>query len=500
MTHNLLIQKGDFMRKALAVDMGATSIRGVVGYIDKDKLVLKEVMRFKHNIKNYNNRLYWDFEQIKSNIIELLTNIESEELGSLSIDTWGVDFGLLDKKGELLDYPLSYRDPHNLESFEKTIKKISPEYLYKMTGNQLMAINTLFQLEAIRCNKEIFNRIDKVVMIPDLINYYLTGKIYAEKTIASTTQLFDPRSKTWNYELIKHLGYSQNIFPTVIDNCKVIGNTRESAIESLNKKDIKVISTASHDTASAVAITKAFFDSKTMFLSCGTWSLLGICTDFPIINDYTFNHQLTNEIGLNDKNLLLKNITGLYFIERVIGELEDTKKYTYSEISEIVEKSQEFKTIVYMESNSVGVNDSVINYVKAYAQKTKQYIPKTDGEIFRTIYESLVFRYYEAIRSIEGCMNTEYEEIQIIGGGSKSHIICQMTADISGKTVIAGPVEATAIGNIVTQLVSLGEISGAEDAYNLITNSFDYKVYKPENHYKWIEAYEKYKIVKEEFK
>lgn len=488
------------MKKALAIDMGATSIRGIVGYIDKDKIVLEEVMRFKHHIKNLNGRLYWDFEKIKSNIIELLVNLKCEDLESVSVDTWGVDFGLLDKEGKLLDSPLSYRDPYNLESFERIIKNISPMYLYKMTGNQLMAINTLFQLETIRNNKEIFNKIDKVVLMPDLINYYLTGKIYAEKTIASTTQLFDPKNKTWNYELIKHLGYSENIFPTIVDNCKIIGNTKESALENLNKKNLKVISIASHDTASAVSITKAFYDPKTMFLSCGTWSLLGVCTDMPIINNYTFKHQLTNEVGLNDKNLLLKNITGLYFVERVIKELEDIKKYTYSEISEIVEKSPEFKSITYMESDSVGVNDSVINYIKEYAQKTKQNIPATDGEIFRTIYESLVFRYYEAIRSIEGCMNTEYEEIQIIGGGSKSSIICQMTADIANKTVIAGPVEATAIGNIVTQLIKLGEISDIKEEYNLIINSFEYKFYKPKNHYKWIEAYEKYKIIKEAFK
>ncbi|MBU5592962.1 rhamnulokinase [Clostridium sp. MSJ-4] len=488
------------MKKVLAIDMGATSIRGVIGYINEKKIVLEEVMRFRHSIIEVDGRLRWDWNKIKSNIIDILLNSQCQNLSSVSVDTWGVDFGLLDKEGELLECPLSYRDPRNTEFLKKTLKKISPMCLYKITGNQIMAINTLFQLEAIRNNNiELFHKIYKVVLLPDLINYYFTGKIYAEKTIASTTQLFDQNNKTWNYELIKNLGYNENIFPKVMENCEIIGNTKESPIEVLNNMDLQVVSIASHDTASAVATTRAFYDEKCMFLSCGTWSLLGVCTDKPVINKYTFDNQLTNEIGLNNKNLFFKNITGLYFLERTIEELESIKEYTYAEISEIVDKSSEFKSIIYMEADSVGVNDKVSDYIREYAQKTNQYIPKTDGEIFRIIYESLAFRYYDAIQDIEECQNTIYDSIQIIGGGSKSNVLCQMTADITNKTVVAGPVEATALGNVVTQLIKLGEISDVRQAHDLIINSFEYKIYKPKNHHRWMRAYEKYKTLKKEF-
>lgn len=481
------------MKKVLAIDMGATSGKGIVGYVQDDKIILNEVMRFYHNIKEINGRLFWDWEKIICEIIRLIKKLDSHDFVSIGIDTWGVDFGILDGEGNLIEFPLSYRDPMNENTFKELLKRFSKEEIYMLTGNQVMEINTLFQIESIKGNNyDLFKQIDKIVLMPDLINYYLTGNIFAEKTMASTTQLFDMVNKKWNYDLIEKLKYPKELFPEIIDNCRTIGNTKNSLIDELKDKDIDVISVASHDTASAVSITKAFFNDETMFLSSGTWSLLGVCTDEPIINKFAFENDLTNECGFSDKNLFLKNITGLWLIERVIKELEHRKKYTYEEISRLVMDSPHFSCTFDIDQVPTSLGGSIVNFIMDYAEKTNQSIPDNDGIIFRSIYESLVFKYYETVLSIEECLSREFKEIQVISGGSKSNIMCQMLADITNKIILAGPSEATALGNIVIQLIKDKQILNMEEAFNMIKNSFENKTYYPKNHNKWQRAYQKY--------
>lgn len=449
------------MKKSLAIDMGATSIRAILGYIDHDELVIEEVMRFNHDIKNINGRKQWD-------LIGMLNKIENtildykEEISTIGVDTRGVDFALIDKEGSLVYNPNSYRDESCKIGYDSIDKKIDFKELFKKTGNQVMSINTLFQLEALKIkNDNYYEEAVKLLMIPDFINYLLTGKLYGERTICSTSQMFNIKKRDWSYDLVESLGINKELLPEIIDNKIVVGSTKNSLIKSIKDLDIKIISVASHDTASAVYVTESYNNDNCLFLSSGTWSLIGCCNDRPILTDQAYNYSLTNETGYDNKNMFFKNVTGLYLIEKLRNNLlkKNGDKYSFDEISNLVEKSiisEKYIIDVDYEVFTKESNDFIFDLDKYFEEKEDVCI-EDKRDYFKIIYQSIVENYKIVVKNIEKCLNKNFNKIHIIGGGSQSRVLCQMIADKLRIQVIAGPKEATAIGNILAQLEYLNE-------------------------------------------
>lgn len=483
------------MRKVLAIDMGATSIRAVIGYIEDNKLIAETIHRFKHELVEEQGRKRWQWEKILNEITDVIIE-NKDDISSIGIDTWGVDFGLIDKNGELIENPISYRDLLHENGLEISNNHISNEKLFLETGNQILGINTLFQLLTYRdLNKDKFDQVDKILLLPDLINYYLTSQINAELTIASTTQMLDIKNRKWNIELLKSFAIGENLLPRIIKNKSIVGNTSNSKLESLRKINIPVISVASHDTASAVYLTESYRNKEYAFLSSGTWSLIGCCTENAIINEKAYENDLTNEIGFDSKNMFFKNITGLYLIERLKKELTSyyNLEYDYNFITKLVINTDPFKVYIDTEYKDFTNEEiPIIDSIEEYLKNTNQNILEDKTEYLRVIYEGLVFKYMEIIDQVESLIGYKFKGIHIIGGGSKASFLCEMIADALQIKVIAGPDEATAMGNILAQLSTIEDESINYE--EVISNSYEIKEYNPRNNNEWIKKYKMIKI------
>lgn len=451
---------GDLIKKVLAIDMGATSIRGIIGYRKNDQIEQELVFRLKHKPIQRDNRLYWDWDSIISSIKHCIIE-NHDKIDSIAIDTWGVDFGIL--SNEEMKSPISYRDENHTKGMVSILEKVDREILYRETGNQIMPINTLFQLETYRLmDSEGYENIDKILMVPDFINYLLTGKMYGEKTICSTTQMFDMHRLDWNYDLMEKLGIDKSMFPPMIDNFTVIGSTRDSLIEELRSFDIPVISIASHDTASAIYAAGAYEDPETLFLSSGTWLLFGCVTDSPIVTDESYRLNMTNEIGCNNKNILLKNITGLFLIEQLKSDLEkiNNRTYTYDEITSIVEDTESGLAKVDVDSSELAkINDNFIEVLEQDLLENNQQIYENKEVYFRIIYESLALKLQETQHEIETILDKKFKKIEIFGGGAQSKIFIDILHDILKMEIVVGEIEAASAGNVKAQLQALENVS-----------------------------------------
>lgn len=468
------------MKKSLAIDMGATSIRAILGYIDKGELITEEVMRFNHVIKDIDGRKQWDLNGMLNKIENTILD-HKDEIASIGVDTWGVDFGLIDKDGSLVYNPTSYRDESCEIGFKSIKEKNDFKDLFKKTGNQIMNINTLFQLETVKMeNNNFYEKADKLLMTPDLINYLLTGKKYGERTICSTSQMFDLKDGDWNKKLIKDLGLNEDLLPKIINNKIVVGSTKNSLINSLRDLDIKVISVASHDTASAVYVTESYNNEDCLFLSSGTWSLIGCCNDKPILTDQAYDFSLTNETGYDNKNMFFKNVTGLYLIEKLRDDLlkDDGEKYSFDEITNLVENSSVSETFIIdvdYEVFTKETNDFIYDLDRYFDEKENLQI-EDKKDYFKIIYQSIVENYKIVVENIEKCLDKKFKKIHVMGGGSQSKVLCQMIADKLKIKVIAGPKEATAVGNILAQLEYLNEY---KDVRKIVTDGFETVEYLP---------------------
>lgn len=476
------------MKKVLAIDMGATSIRGILGYIEDNKLHMEEVMRYNHQILETDGRKHWDLENLMKNIEQAIL-LTKDEISSIGVDTWGVDFGLFDKDKGLIQEPTSYRDERCIEAYEKIEAQGVFKNLFKKTGNQIMPINSLFQLESMKdYQPEVLEKAKYLLMTPDLINYYLTGNMSGEKTICSTSQMFNLEKGDWNYKVIEEYGFDKGMFPEIVENKIVIGNTKNSLIPSLRDTSIDVVSVASHDTASAVYMTESYTNEKTLFLSSGTWSLMGCYTEEPVLTDEAFDFGLTNETGYNSRNMYFKNITGLYLIEKLISQLEEEnkKKYPYDLINELVENTEAFKAKIDIDYEVFALEtEDFIKDLDDYLAKTGQEKIDNKEEYFRVIYESMVLNYSNLLKYLEESLDRKFTTIHIIGGGSQSELLCQMIADGLNLEVLAGPQEASALGNILAQLESLYGKDKAKELRKLAEESFELKRYEPINNKEW---------------
>ena len=465
------------MNKVLAFDMGATSIRGIVGYIADGKLITEEVMRMSHSIKNKDGRLYWDFDAILDKIVN--TIIENKDVSCIGIDTWGVDFGMIDKDGELIDTPFSYRDEKYSIGREEAKSKISELEIFKNSGNQIMTINTVFQLLTLKkLNPDIYEKADKLLMMPDLIFYMLTGKKVGEETIWSTTGLYDMGKKKVSDTIFEKLELKKSLVPEIVKATEVVGNTKDSRIEVLKSLNIDVIPVCTHDTASALLMTDSFLDEDSMFLSCGTWSLIGSAVDKCIITDEAYENNLTNELGFDSKPMFFKNITGLYLLEKYKSQLEKKlgRKISFDEISAYVNGLDKKLPTIDMDAEvfareSIDVKTEIDKFV----ENNKEKVPEDDFDYFAVIYESMVNKYIEVKTDIEKILHKNFKRIHIIGGGAKSSVLTSMIANKMGVAVKAGPYESSALGNILLSLLHMKEVKDLKTGIELILGSCEIK-------------------------
>ncbi|MDO4594371.1 MAG: FGGY family carbohydrate kinase [Tissierellia bacterium] len=462
------------MKKVLAIDLGATSGRGVVGYIENDMLKTEEVLRFSHKIIDEKNRNRWQFNKILNEIEK--TIIKYNDISSVGVDTWGVDIGLLDSKGELLENPISYRDLHNEKAFKKYLEVHDSFSLFEKTGNQLLPINTYFQLYSLYLyNKNIIEDIDKILFMPDLISYFLSGEMTLEETILSTSGFYDLDKKVINKQLLNEIGFDVNLFAKKITAGKTVGSTKKSKLIKLRDYDIDVVSVCGHDTASALLVTNSFNNPLTAFLSCGTWSLVGVTASKPIRNYKAFENNISNELGFNSTNMFFKNITGLYLIEKLIDELEakNNERYTYDDINKKISNRNNYKRIINVEDEIFSRNDTkILEFLNNEFGQLDDYL------YFEIIYDSLVLKYKETLDQISKITNTKIDKLHVIGGGAKSSYLMQKIADKLHIDVLAGPYEATIYGNILIQLLNRGEIRDLKEGLDLIKKSVEYKYYK----------------------
>ena len=485
------------LKHYLAIDIGASSGRAILGIIEKEKVELKEITRFQNPLIEFNDHVYWDLFYLYDQIIKSLKEAKQQgfNVTSLGIDTWGVDFVCFGSDGKPLRMPSSYRDTSTIGAPERFYSKISKEDLYRKTGIQIMNFNTLFQLDTLLDNKSsIYPVIDKILFMPDALSYMLTGKMVTEYTIASTSQMIDPHLKEFDEEILNKIELTKNNFAPIIFPGAEIGKLSESVKKQADLDDISVIAVAGHDTASAVLATPAE-NEKFAYLSSGTWSLMGIETKNPVINDETYKLNFTNEGGADGSIRLLKNICGMWLIERCKKEWEAEKPITYNEIVEAAEKAEPFRSFINPDATCFANPESMIEAIIDYCKKTDQTIQTTIGEIARCIYESLAFRYKQVLENLQKLADFPIKTLHIIGGGSKNNMLNQLTSNAIGMMVVAGPSEATAIGNILLQAKADEQVVDKLHMRQIVKNSSKLEEFSPLDSNVWSKHYQVYKNV-----
>lgn len=491
------MEMNNYKKKVLAFDFGASSGRAMFGVYDGTKISIEEIHRFSNDPVIVGGTMYWDvlrqFFEIKQSLIK---SKPFGKIDSIGIDTWGVDFALLDEYGQLLENPIHYRDGRTSGMIEKSFEKISKEEFYDITGNQFMEINTAFQLLSLKEKRShLLERADVMLLMPDLFNYLLTGKKVTENSIASTTQLFDAKNRTWSRKVIDSLGIPKKLFTEIVPSGTIIGKISEDISEELKIDMSDVIAVAGHDTQSALVSVPAMEDDF-VFLSCGTWSLLGTEIDEPIINEKSSYYNITNEGGYGNKVSFLKNIIGLWLIQESKRQWErEGKTYSFSELEELAKSSKPFKCFIDPDDPVFVPAGNIPERIRTYCKKTNQEVPKTEGEIVRCINESLALKYRYSLEEIKDCTKKDYKTMYMVGGGIQSKLLCQMTANACNMDVCAGPTEATVLGNIAIQLMATNKIKDLKEARKIIRNSQEINYYYPTNVKAWNEKYESFKEI-----
>jgi rhamnulokinase len=478
----------------LAFDLGAESGRAVLGRLRAGKLELQEIHRFPNRTVKVGDSLYWDVLHLWDEMQEGLTLAAKETaLVSLGVDTWGVDFALLDTNDALLGNPHSYRD-HRTESMVEVACSILPRYeIYQQTGIQILPINSLYQLLAMaKSGSGQLSAARTFLNMPDLFNFWFSGVKTSEFTIATTTQCYDPQAKSWAWGMLETLGIQSDIFGKIVPPGTLLGGLRANLAEETSSGDVKVIAVASHDTQSAIIAVPATTHDY-LYLSSGTWSLMGTEVDEPVINRESLNNDLTNEGGYGGKFCLLKNIVGLWILQecRRIW-MKNGQLYSYDELTQLAASAPALRAFIDPNDPRFLPPGEMVDRVQVFCHSTSQSVPETPAEITRCILESLALEYCRTADQISNSLGRPLPVIHTIGGGSRNTLLNQFTANATGRKVIAGPVEATAIGNILVQAIAAGQISSLSEARKVVRNSFDVSVFDPCSSVEWSEAYRHY--------
>jgi len=473
------------MKKYIAVDLGASNGRVIVGNL--------EGFEVTNRFPTWNIRLgdsvFWDilaiFNEIKKGIKEAV-RLYPEDVVSIGIDTWGVDYGLLDKKGNLIGNPYMYRDSRTDSAMEEVFKVVPKREIYDRTGIQFAQFNTLYQLWAMkRDTPELLSAASHYLSVPDLLNYWLTGVMKNEYTHASTTQLMNPYTGKWDTELMDKLGIPSGIFEEIVPSGTVIGPLAAHIAEELGAPaSLKVVAVGAHDTASAVAAVPVEEGKDNLFLSSGTWSLLGVESDTPVIDDTTYGHDLTNEGTVSETTRLLKNIMGMWILQESKRYWDENgEKYSWDELSDMARANGPVEWHLNPNDQSFfapsSIDDPMPERIRKFCIRNGWKEPSGIGEYVRGIFQGLAETYGATIDALEGITGKKYDELYIVGGGCRDVLLCELTAEISGRTVLAGPGEATALGNIMIQILASGEIATIQQGRDLLRKTQEIKVYPP---------------------
>ena len=483
----------------LAFDLGATSGRSVLGTLSNGKIEIKELTRFPNGIVELHGKFYWNllglYEHLKEGLLVCARDGITPD--SIGIDTWGVDVVPVGKDGSILGMPRAYRDPYTDGAQKKFFEIVPREEVYDKTGIQFMNFNTLFQIfAAVKEGYTPVVKAKKLLFIPDALSYMLTGKDICEYTIASTSQILNPRTAKLEASLLEAAGLNADIFPEVQMPGCVIGKLTDALAEETRIGKVDVVAVAGHDTASAVAAVPAE-NEKFAYLSSGTWSLMGIEVKEPIITEESFRHNFTNEGGVEGTTRFLKNICGMWILEQCRKEWErEGKEYSYPQIVEMAHSAESFVSFINPDDASFANPQSMLKAIEAFCVRTGQPVPQSDTQIIRTIFESLALRYREVLEILEDMSPFAIDVLHIIGGGSKNSLLNQFTANAIGKRVVAGPSEATAIGNVMMQAVGAGVVASLAEAREIIRNSIETEEFLPQDSEAWEAAYSRFVTLK----
>jgi rhamnulokinase len=476
----------------LAFDFGAESGRAVLAHLRSGILTTEEVHRFPNEPVEYGGSLHWDVARLWLEVRKALAALEKVELAGIGVDAWGVDYALLGDRGELLENPYHYRDRRTQGVMEEVFRKVSQEDIYRATGIQFMPINTLYQLFAEqRDSPRVVAAAKHLVTIPDLFNYWLTGNAVCEFTNATTTQLVDPVKRTWASGLMRHVGLPVALPAPIIEPGSIVGKLLPDVAASSSLAGTAVIAPACHDTGSAVAAISA--RDGTAFLSSGTWSLVGTELDCPVITSDALRLNFTNEGGVNGTTRLLKNVMGLWMLQccRQSWTARESS-YDYRELMELAARETSFRHLIDPDDGSFLRPTDMPSAINQFCSRTHQPIPQRTGAYVRTILESLAFKYRLVLRNLEQVSGKSMEQIRIIGGGSKNRLLNQLTADATGRRVLAGPAEATALGNVAIQILATGEATSLREVRAIVDRSFPTEIFEPIEPEKWDQHAERF--------
>ena len=488
------IREKQMKKQILAADYGASGGRVMLGEYDGSRIRTSQVHRFVNEPVWLGGTMFWDFLRL---FHELKTGIKKAQAygkaDSIGVDTWGVDFGLIDKQGFLLENPVHYRDGRTAGMLEAAWQKVDRDRIYEITGNQFMEINTAFQLLSLAQNRpELLDRAEKLLLMPDLFNYGLCGTACSEYTMASTTQLLDAVAKDWSRELIRGLGLPEKIFLPVIQPGTVLGPLDGRICSELEVKPLDVVAVAGHDTQCALAAVPAR-EKDFIFVSCGTWSLFGTQLESPVIDARSAAYNITNEGACGGETSFLKNIIGLWLVQESRRQwMREGQEYSFGQLDEMAAAETGGESFVDPDAPVFVPAGNVPERIRTWCRQRGQKVPETPGQIVRCIHESLALKYRSTLEEIRACTGKEYKAIHLVGGGCQSRLLCQLVADVCGLPVYAGPVEATVYGNLGLQLTAAGELSDPGQIRELVLASEEIRVYEPKEQKRWEEIRQRF--------
>lgn len=484
---------------ALAYDLGASNGRAVVGHFDGDRIAIEVVHRFHNRAVQVKGRMYWDILRIFDEMKEAMLIAKHKgiySLQSMGIDTWGVDFGLLDSHGELLANPYSYRDHQNDGMIEKVTRVMSKKEIFSRTGIQFIPINTLNQLYAMRTgSSSLLDKAESLLLIPGLLRYFFTGEKVNDHTHASTTQLVNIHSGDWDEELLGRMGIPAHLFAPIVQAGTAVGSLLPSVSRELGLPSMQVIAVGEHDTASAVAAVPVE-QQNFAYICCGTWSLLGTEVTTPVLTEQALEWNFTNEAGVSGTTRLLKNIMGLWLVQECkrIWEKEGVS-LSYEQMTEMAERARPFGFLIDPDHDMFLNPDHMPQQVQHYCRITNQPVPQSKGEIVRCILESLALKYRWALERTEKLAGTSFPVVHMVGGGIKNRLLCQFTANATTRPVLAGPSEASTLGNLLVQYMALGKIKNLQEARSVVKHSYPVEIFEPQDREAWNEAFERFQDV-----
>lgn len=485
----------------LAFDLGAESGRAILGRLRKDRIELQEIHRFPNGPVCVGDSLHWDVLRLWGEMkhgLALAASETGDALESLGVDTWGVDFGLLDKEDNLIGNPFHYRDRRTEGILERISQSIAPEEIYRQTGIQIMAINSLFQLSAMAvAGSPQLAAASTFLNLPDLFNFWYSGVKASEYTIATTTQCYNPIVGQWAWDLLKRLEIPTHIFGNIVPAGTQLGKIRSSIADEIGLGSVNVAAVASHDTQSAISAIPAEI-ADYIYISSGTWSLIGIEVNHPIITETSQIYNLTNEGGYGGKFCLLKNIMGLGMLQECRREwAQQDQRYSYDDLTRLACSASPLITFINPTDPSFLRPENMITRIQAFCSATKQPVPYAQAEVVRCILESLALEYRYVVEQVSSLSSCSFPVIHIVGGGSRNELLNQFTANATGREVIAGPVEATALGNILVQSIAAGKVASLAEGRSLVKRSVETQTFEPADPDQWNQAYERYNKLKE---